>query len=213
MRRELGIPDDAVVLLCAAAIKRNHKRIDHLLNEFARARADRPELPLCRVLAGGTDSDTGDLLRLGKDLIGDRFRPLVNFPRTRMPELYRATDIFTLCSLREMMPLAMLEATASGLPCIIHKHPSVQWIAGEGGVAVDMAREGELAGAIHRLASDASLRQRLGDSARRNCLGSFSRDRVIEQILDYYRFVLAAGAGAKGDLADLFSLTTFSHTN
>ena len=32
-------------------------------------------------------------------------------------------------------------------------------------------------------------RRRLGALARRHCLGLFSRDRVVEQVLGYYRFV------------------------
>ncbi len=208
MRDELGIPKDAVVVLCAAAIKRNHKRVDYLLNEFARTRADHPELPIWLILAGGAESGSEELLDFGRRLIGERLRPLVNFPRTRMPDLYRAADLFTLCSLREMMPLAMLEATASGLPCIIHEHPSVQWIAGDGGFAIDMSREGTLAGAIGTLASDVPLRHHLGDRARRNCLANFSPDHVIQQILGYYRFVLAAGAGAKRESVPSLAPTT-----
>ena len=35
MREELGIPRAATLVLCVAAIKREHKRIDHLIREFA----------------------------------------------------------------------------------------------------------------------------------------------------------------------------------
>src|SRR5438270_747300 len=52
LRGELGIPPDALVVLSVAAIKRSHKRVDHLLREFAALRAARPELPVWLVVAG-----------------------------------------------------------------------------------------------------------------------------------------------------------------
>jgi 1,2-diacylglycerol 3-alpha-glucosyltransferase len=48
LRAELQIPADALVLLSVAALKRTHKRIDYLLNEFASLRRCSPELPVWR---------------------------------------------------------------------------------------------------------------------------------------------------------------------
>ena len=42
LRTELGIPLDGLVVLAAAAIKRDHKRIDYLLDEFAAVAEDGP---------------------------------------------------------------------------------------------------------------------------------------------------------------------------
>jgi glycosyltransferase involved in cell wall biosynthesis len=98
-----------------------------------------------------------------------------------------------------MMPIALIEATASGLPCLVHRHPSVQWIVGEGGQGVDMAAPGALAGAMRELVSNASLRATLGMQARQHCLAHFSKDNVVHQILNYYRFVLAVGAAGTSD--------------
>src|SRR5205814_9718302 len=40
LRRELRIPSGATVVLSVAAIKRDHKRVDYLLNEFERVRGN-----------------------------------------------------------------------------------------------------------------------------------------------------------------------------
>jgi glycosyltransferase involved in cell wall biosynthesis len=194
MREKLGIPRDAVVLLSVAAIKRDHKRIDHLIREFAALLKNNPESRAHLVVAGGAESDTEELLALGRQQIGDRFHALVRFPREQIPDLYRCADLFALCSLREMMPIALIEATASGLPCLVHRHPSVQWIVGDGGQSVDMSSSGALAHAIRQFIDDAPLRARLGLQARSHCLGKFGKDHVVNQILNYYRFVLAVGA-------------------
>jgi hypothetical protein len=47
---------------------------------------------------------------------------------------------------------------------------------------------------MQTLVSNPSLRATLGMQARRHCLDHFSKDHVVHQILNYYRFVLAVGA-------------------
>ena len=45
----------------------------------------------------------------------------------------------------EMMPIALIEATASGLPCLVNRHPVLDWISGPGGEQIAMSQNGELA--------------------------------------------------------------------
>lgn len=189
LRAELGIPQEAIVLLSAAAIKRGHKRVDHLINEFEIARRQAPDLPLWLIVAGGWEKETDEVVAEGRQRLGERVKFLVRFPRKRMPDLYRAADAFTLCSLKEMMPIALLEAAASGLPCLVNRHPVMEWMIGPGGEAIDMAGEGHLASWIVKLAQDNGLRAVLGEEARRHCLNNFSKQRVVDQILDYYEAV------------------------
>ncbi len=191
LRAELGIPRDALVVLTAAAIKRTHKRIDALLDEVARLREADPALPVWLVVAGGREADTDELEALGARLLGDRVRFLVRFPRERMADLYRAADVFVLTSLKEMMPIAVLEASASGLPCIVHRHPVLQWMVGPGGEPIDMAAPGELASTLGVLLRDTEDRKRLGLLARRHCLKQFGESAVVERIISHYRSVLS----------------------
>jgi len=209
LRAELGIPEDAIVALAAAAIKRSHKRIDWLIGEFAELRRRRPDLPVWLVVAGGREGETNELVAEGRRRLGDSVRFLVRFPRERMRELYRSSDIFMLGSLKEMMPIALLEAASSGLPCLVHPHPVMQWMIGPGGRAVDMTAPGTLANTLMEFASDARLRTKLGAAARRHCVENFSKDRVVDQILDYYRFVLDDGRkGPKLPKDERFTETT-----
>jgi glycosyltransferase involved in cell wall biosynthesis len=198
LRRKLAIPDDAFVVLTAAAIKKEHKRVDHLIREVARLRDRQPELPIHLVVAGARDPESDEVVRLGRERLGDQFVPLVSLPRPHMPELYRAADVFVLGSLREMMPIALLEACASGLPCVTHRHPLFAWMTGGGGIPVDMEADGALAVAIQSLLKDASLRCQLGEKARRNCVQHFQRDVVIDRILRYYQLVLSDGGRQRG---------------
>jgi 1,2-diacylglycerol 3-alpha-glucosyltransferase len=210
LRDELGIPRHGIVLLTAAAIKREHKRIDHLFGEFARFREARPDIPAWLVVAGGRETDTDDLIEEGRQLLGDRLRTLVGFPRERMPELYRAADAFVLCSLRECFGIVLLESAATGLPSLIHPHPVMRSIVGPGGRTVDMEAPGALAAVIGELLSDGPRRQALGRLARQHCVENYGVERVVDRILDYYHFVLTHDRASAGGTSEGLAAMTAS---
>lgn len=201
IRGQLGIPAEALVVLTAAAIKRNHKRIDALLTEFAGLCAAQPSLPVYLVVAGGHESDTDELVEAGKKLLRDRVRFLVRFPREQMAELYRSADLFVLASLKEMMPIALLEAMASGLACIVNRHPVLEWIVGPGGRAIDMAKPGELTRELGSVLSREGFRRDMGQRARDHCVEHFGEEAVVGQILEYYTRVIGRSAIERSPVA------------
>jgi glycosyltransferase involved in cell wall biosynthesis len=178
--------------------QRHHKRIDYLLQEFHTFRQANPELPVWLVIAGGWEKDTDELIAEGKSVLGDRVRFLVRFPRSRIPDLYRSADFFVLPSLFEMMPIALLEAQASGLPSVIHEHPNLTWATGTGGVATDLSITGRLAKNLWQLAADCGRRRALSASARAHCVANFSEPVVIGQILANYERIAARTASKGG---------------
>lgn len=94
--------------------------------------------------------------------------------------------------------MALVEATASGLPCVIHGHPIMRWICGPGASVIDMEERGALARAIEVLTADEQQRENLGSAARQWCVGHFSSECVIGQVLDYYQFAVDRDAGNTG---------------
>ena len=202
-RRQFGIPADAFVVGTAAAIKRHHKRIDHLIREFGifRARAcatpvgaNAPREPFL-VIAGSRQPDTPLLRALAEQVAPGRVLFLVDQPRDRMPALLRCYDVFALTSLFEMMPIALLEAIATGLPVLTNDHPVLAWMGGEGGMRIDMAAEGALAAALGALTPDQHAR--LARGARAHAVAAFSAHAVIQQYIAYYHTVLGtAPAGS-----------------
>jgi glycosyltransferase involved in cell wall biosynthesis len=190
LRAEMRIPPEGLVVLTAAAIKRGHKRIDYLISEFEALLRENPQPPAWLVVSGGREAETDELVADGIRRLGERVRFLVQWPRQDMPELFRLADVFVLCSLKEMMPLALLEALASGLPCLVHQYPVMQWMTGAGGQAIDMSAPGALAGAIKALLADAPRRQAMGQAARAHCRENFSRERVVDRLLDSYRRIM-----------------------
>ena len=135
IRKNLAIPEAAMVIISVAALKRGHKRVDHVITEFqAAARAD----SFLLLVGAATDETPGLLDLAGGD---SRIRILQNFPHEKMPELLRAADVMVLGSLFEMMPIAVLEALASGLPCLVNQHPVLEWMVGTGENALEVRRE------------------------------------------------------------------------
>jgi 1,2-diacylglycerol 3-alpha-glucosyltransferase len=191
LRKQLCIPEDAFVVLTVAAIKRWHKRIDYLLHEFAQVQLPNAYL----VVAGGREDDTDDLIAEGQQLLGDRVRFLVRFPREQMPELYRAANLFVLASLFEMMPIALIEAAASGLYCVVHRFPVMEWMANSGGLAIDMTATGELTRVLCDLANDSVCLFQQEYASQAHSRVEFSREAVVDRIFGYYRLLLDGFGG------------------
>jgi glycosyltransferase involved in cell wall biosynthesis len=107
-----------------------------------------------------------------------------------MPDLYQAADIFVLCSLREALGMAIIEAMSCGLPVVCHDFPVMRWVAGNGGVCVDMTESGALLKVLSELCRHRELRDILGWHARSRAIGVFSKQSVIASILELYQDVL-----------------------
>ena len=177
IRQELGIPDEAKVILTAAALNRGHKRIDYLIREVAR-------LPVSfwLVAAGQRMEETAHLEEEAKNLLPGRYR-LFSWPQEKMHLLYGAADIFALASLHEGFGLVTIEAMASGLPVIIHKGPEFRWIAGDSNVmCIDMAKDGELGLAVR----DVDSRKYISN-ARESAVKRFSWESLVPQYLEMYQ--------------------------
>jgi glycosyltransferase involved in cell wall biosynthesis len=86
--------------------------------------------------------------------------------RTDAARCLGAADVFALPSLREGLPLAMLEAMAAGLPVVASRVGGVPGALAEGacGLLVPPGDAGALAEALARLLGDPALCRRLGEA-------------------------------------------------
>ena len=190
-RQEWDLPSDALVVLSVAAIKKHHKRVDYLLREFAAFDAQWSQAghQAILVIAGGREPETDEVMALGRNLLGSRVRFLTGVSRERMPSLYQTADIFALASLYEMMPIALLEALASGLPIACSDTPTLRWMTGPGGCPGEISEPGGLAAQLTRLL-DAATRSRHAQQARQHAESTFSEAVIVRQILAMYNTVL-----------------------
>lgn len=188
IRSRFGLPDDAFVVLSVAAIKKGHKRIDHLIREAGSI--NHPGLHL--VVAGACEAETDGLVRVAKESMGERAHFICDMAHDRIAEVFRMADVFALCSIKEMMPIALLEAIASGLPCLVHKYPVLEWMAGAGGVYLDMSSNGALSGTITVLMKENERLDALRMAAREHAVRMFSKQVVVDQIVEMYQEVMDA---------------------
>jgi glycosyltransferase involved in cell wall biosynthesis len=90
-------------------------------------------------------------------------------PQSELPRIYASSDILVFPSRLETCGQVVLEAKASGLPCVVSAHhATAQHIAvpGRDGVIVDDPSAGSWADAVARLVSGARARRAMADAAR-----------------------------------------------
>ncbi len=124
-RAELGIPENATLLLSVGEINKNknHQRV-------IRAIANSNEYYL---IAGQGDREEEVQALIDELGVGERVK-LLGF-RADVKELYAAADIFVFPSYREGLSVALMEAMASGLPCVASNiRGNVDLIDEKGGV-------------------------------------------------------------------------------
>ena len=123
-----------------------------------------------------------------------KFEGSLNQDRVRA--LYRETDIFTLASFAEGIPVVLMEAMAMEIPCV------ATWITGipelirnevEGLLVAPSDVEG-LAQAIARLMDDPSMRRRLGEAGRRRVLEEYDLERNTAKLSEIFRRRLLSGS-------------------
>jgi glycosyltransferase involved in cell wall biosynthesis len=181
VRAELGAPEGATVVLFSGSFRPWHGVA--VLEAAARRLVHRADIFF--VLAGGSERGAGR---------GYRGRRLGALPYERMPEVVAAADIgvapYDTARLAQLRlgfywsPLKVFEYMASGLPTItIAREPLTRIVRkGEEGLFFREGDDRDLAAAIERLADDPSLRQVLGESARRRVVERYSWARHCEQL-------------------------------
>ena len=156
-----------------------------------------PSVPGAVLALGGEGPLTESLRGVARDLgVADRVVLVGRIPDADLPGWYHACDVFCLPSVEraEAFGIAQVEAMACGKPVLCCRLDNgVNWVNrdGETGLAVPAKDPAALAGALARLQSDAVLRSRLGESARRRAFAEFTSQAVAKGTLAVYREVLS----------------------
>jgi colanic acid/amylovoran biosynthesis glycosyltransferase len=99
------------------------------------------------------------------------------------------SDLLVLASFMEGLPVVLMEALAYGLPVIAPRVAGVPELVEEHvhGLLFAPAAWDELADRLHKLLSDASLRQRLGAAGRAKIEQEFEISRAVIPLVERYR--------------------------
>lgn len=162
VRRELGVADDEVLALTVANY-RPQKAYDVLLD--AAAGVVRRHRTI-RFAAAGWGPLEAEVVERHRALgLGRRF--LLLGQRTDVLRLLAAADLFVLSSRYEGLPVALMEATALGVPPVVTAVGELPRVLTDGhdAVLVPPGRPDLLADAVTRVAGDPMLRRRLSVAA------------------------------------------------
>ena len=179
LRSELGLDPGAFVVGSVGRLSRE-KGHHVLLDAIAQAR---PRIPQLAVVLVGDGPERAALERSAETQgLGDTVRFLGQ--RHDLERLYAAFDLFVLPSLTEGSPTALLEASAYALPTLASRVGAIPDMLREGSeialVAVD--HPAQLAEALVGLASDPTLRARLGEAARARYQAEYRADHCYMEI-------------------------------
>ncbi len=146
LRKKYLISESTFVVLAVSAVKRDHKRVDHIIDEMAKVPGDvllwidgNPEDPLVPEMA--------------RRRLGSKCR-ITHVPSTDIAELYRVSDVLVHASLTEAFGLVLVEAASAGLMVLAHDSPHFEWLLQDRECLVDMASPGSLAARLNGFMQD-----------------------------------------------------------
>ena len=187
--------EEGSLVVGSLCVMRPEKRIDWLLEAFAKISRDQPRL---RLLLVGSGPETPRLLELSNRLgLGEicHFEPT----QPNAADWMRGIDIFVNASSLESFPNAVLEAMACGC-CVIGS--SIGGIPelithGEDGLVFEYNSQDELTSAIRLAASEPELRQRLRQQAVLSANQRFSMNITLGRTEALYESLLDPSAAAR----------------
>jgi glycosyltransferase involved in cell wall biosynthesis len=105
-----------------------------------------------------------------------------------MANVFQKCHIVCLPSYREGIPLALIEASASGRPIVTTDVPGCRAVVQDGveGFLVPVRNIEKLAAALEKLLQSKELRERMGQLARERALREFAKDSVVAKNLELY---------------------------
>jgi glycosyltransferase involved in cell wall biosynthesis len=108
--------------------------------------------------------------------------------RSDIPDLLQASDVFCLPSRSEVMPIALLESMATGLPAVATNVGGVAELVRDGvdGIITKSGDTAGLAAALLRLQREPALRMEMGRAAQENVRASYSPEVCVPKILECF---------------------------
>ena len=169
--------DTRVVVSAGRLVPR--KGCKRLIRAFAALAEEAPDWQL-RIHGDGRQRE--ELQELVRDLgVADQVDLAGYCPD--LPRALRTGSVFAMASLSEGFPMVLIEAMSCGLPPVAYDCPRGpgEIIRHEhNGLLVPNGRQNRFVAELRRLVTDADLRRRLGDAARRDA-EKYSPDRVVDE--------------------------------
>lgn len=159
-RRELGVPENATLLLSVGELNnnKNHETVIKAIKG----------MDVYYIIAGIGEKKEYLQQLIDEQGMTERIK-LLGF-RKDVKDIYSASDIFVFPSFREGLSVALMEAMASGLPCVVSQiRGSVDLIDINGGLLFDSGSIEECSRAIAQTVANLSKSQ-----------GAYNKNKIVE---------------------------------
>jgi glycosyltransferase involved in cell wall biosynthesis len=166
--------------------------VEYLIRAFAHLREAEPERDVKLVIAGDGPL-RGSLENLARTLgVADWVSFLGRIEQSSVPAVLRTFDVFAALSLRESFGVAVLEASACGIPVVASNVDGLPEVVEQGvtGFLVPPADPSSAANALLRLAADEHLRAKMGAAGRAFVLARYEWGKTARIMDDLYESIL-----------------------
>jgi len=185
---ELGVPANDFLIVNVANLTpvKNHEL---LIRAFAVLLRRCPNASL--VLVGQLRETTESVRQLVAEL-GLQERVVITGPRTDVPRIVKAADVFALSSHSEGLPISLLEAMALAKPVVCTCVGGIPGAVSDGveGFLVPAAQPETMADRFATLSDGVELRQRMGHAGRRKAEAEYDISVMVRSVEDEYRRIL-----------------------
>lgn len=180
LREEFGFKAGDKIVFYAAELNGN-KNQGFLIEVINLLRKTEPR---ARLVLAGSDNMNGAYRKLAEDTGAP-----VDFLGVRedIPELMRACDVYAASSLREGLPLNIMEAMATGLPIVAVNNRGHRALVkdGETGFIIEPGDKESAAESLERLLTDAELYERFSLAARA-AVTAYGKESVLRELSEAY---------------------------
>lgn len=186
-RKELGIPDNSIIVGCVANVRRI-KGVQFLLEA---TRFLDPALPVHFILIGTGMDSPGNMRIIESGPFKDRIH-ILGF-RKDVYELIAACDIYIQPSLSESLSRSVMEAMCLGVPCIVSGIGGLIELVehDRSGLVVERGNARAIAGAIEKLTHDPGLRKTFAKEALNRMKNTFSVQNMVLNTRKFYEKILS----------------------
>lgn len=187
VRRQMGIPPGRLVIGTVGRFY-PQKGIPYLIQAGLGVVRERPDTVFLMVGEGPTRPDMWRKI----EALGLSGHFVLAGPRLDVREMLSVMDMFVMPSLWEGLPIAVLEAMAMGLPCVVTNVGGNPEVVRNGvtGWVVAPRDPGELQDRVLQLVDDDGLRRSMGEAGRRLVEREFDARQTASRYAELYEEVM-----------------------